>query len=170
VAVALDADIVVRSTRGERRIPARDFYLGPLTTSLEPDELLVAAEWPRAPAQTGAAIEELTYRHGDYAVVGVVSQISHGQDDQVADVRIALFGVDGTPVRATAAERMLTDGGIAALPDAAESAAAACDPASDVTASASYRRRMVAVFTRRAVQAAFRGAGRSTVETTREEG
>ena len=158
VVVALNATLVLRSTRGERRLPASDFYVGPLTTRLEADELLVAAEWVPAGPRTGVAVEELTYRHGDYAVVGVVAQISRGQDGRLSAAHIALFGVGGTPIRAAEAEAILTEGGIASLPDAAAAAEASCDPSSDVTASATYRREMVAVFTRRAVEAAHRRA------------
>jgi CO/xanthine dehydrogenase FAD-binding subunit len=75
--------------------------------------------------------------------------------------------VDATPVRAREAERILVEGGMAAIEEAAASAAAACDPSSDVTASADYRRRMVAVFTRRAVEAAWARA-RDALEAERD--
>ena len=118
-ALALDATIVARSARGERRLPVDGFYVGPLTTILEPDELLVAVELPRAPRGSGVAVEELTYRHGDYAIVGVAVQMVATDDGGVADARIALFGVDATPVRAREAERILVAGGMAAIEEAA---------------------------------------------------
>jgi carbon-monoxide dehydrogenase medium subunit len=157
-ALALDATLVARSARGERRLPADGFFVGPLTTVLEPDELLVAVELPAASSGTGAAVEELAYRHGDYAVVGIAAQVVARASGEVDDARIALFGVDATPVRARAAEAILRADGMAVLDAAAAAAAAACDPSSDVTASAEYRRRMVAVFTRRALERAWERA------------
>jgi CO/xanthine dehydrogenase FAD-binding subunit len=154
VALALGATIVLRSTGGERRVSAEDLFLGPLTTCIEPDELIVAVEWSAAPRRTGASVEELTYRHGDYAVVGVAAQLSLDSDDAIADARLSLFGVGGTPIRAREAESLLVSHGLEGLDDAAAEAARVADPATDATASASYRREMVSVFTRRAVTAA----------------
>jgi carbon-monoxide dehydrogenase medium subunit len=166
VALALDATVVLRSTAGERRVNASDLFLGPLTTGIEPDELIVAVEWPAAPMGTGAAVEELTYRHGDYAVVGVAAQLSLNADGGIADARVSLFGVGGTPIRASEAEKALVSQGLDGLDDAAAEAAGASDPATDATASASYRREMVSVFTRRAVTAAHaRALGRQQEES-----
>jgi carbon-monoxide dehydrogenase medium subunit len=157
-AVALDATLIARSTRGERRLAADGFFVGPLTTTLEPDELLVAVELPVSPPRSGVAVEELAYRHGDYAVVGIAAQVVASAEGGLVDARIGLFGVDATPVRARQAEAILRDGGMAALADAASAAASACEPSDDVTASAAYRRRMVAVFTRRAAETAWHRA------------
>jgi CO/xanthine dehydrogenase FAD-binding subunit len=156
----------LRSPRGTRFVPADDFFLGPLMTALEADELLVAARWPAAGAGTRAVTTELTLRHGDYAIVGVCVQVTPAGDgagetveafDQIADARIGLFAVDGTPVRAREAERALIDGGRASIAEAGALAAAACQPTSDVSASAAYRRRMVDVHVRRALARAIDG-------------
>jgi aerobic carbon-monoxide dehydrogenase medium subunit len=154
VAVALDAEIELRSTSGQRTVPAAEFYLGPLTTVLEDDELLVGVRIPVAPPATGAAALELAYRHGDYAVVGVVAQITRSGDDGVADARVALLSVGPTPIRARAAEAIARSGP-AAFADAGAAAAGESDPSTDATASADYRRRMVAVFVRRALEQAY---------------
>src|SRR5262245_44241232 len=72
VALALDAELVVRSAaRGERRIPASEFFLGYFTTALEPDELLVEIRFPSAPSGTKARFLEAARRSGDFAMVGV---------------------------------------------------------------------------------------------------
>jgi carbon-monoxide dehydrogenase medium subunit len=160
VAVALDALIEVRSSGGERLVPAADFFLGPLTTALEPDELVVGIRLPIAPPRTGAAVLELAYRHGDYAIVGVAAQVTAVPGGGVADARIALFGVGGTPIRAHAAEA-IARAGDAAFADAARRAADESDPVTDATASAAYRRRMVGVFVRRALDEAFGRAART---------
>jgi carbon-monoxide dehydrogenase medium subunit len=167
VAMALAMELELRSPRGTRVVQASDFFLGPLMTALEADELLVAARWRAAPPGTRAVTTELALRHGDYAIVGVCAQVTPGADDpgftgggvgEVADARIGLFAVDGTPVRAREAERAVVERGRAAIPEAGALAAAACEPTSDVSASAAYRRRMVDVHVRRALEALLNGS------------
>jgi CO/xanthine dehydrogenase FAD-binding subunit len=170
VALALDATIVLASTRGERRVDAVDWFQGPLTTGIEPDELIVGVEWRPAPPGTGAAVEELTYRHGDYAIVGVAAQVSVSEAGDLEDVRVALFGVGGTPIRARDAEQVLLGAGLAGLDEAAAAASRAADPATDATASAGYRREMVAVFTRRAVAGAHARAVAARLHFARRSG
>ena len=166
VVLGLDAELSIVSTRGMRTEAAADFFLGPLTSSLEPDEVLAEVRWPAAPPGTGAATLELTYRHGDYAIVGIVAQVTLGPTDLIVDARLALFGVGGTPIRVRAAEQALAADGLTGLDDAAAEAMAAADPVTDATASAEYRRRMVGVFTKRAIRAAFeRAAATRTLES-----
>jgi carbon-monoxide dehydrogenase medium subunit len=166
VALALEMELELRSPRGTRVVEAADFFLGPLMTALEADELLVAARWRVAPLGTRALTTELALRHGDYAIVGVCAQVTPGTDGagvtdgairDVADARIGLFAVDGTPIRAREAERAVVEGGRAAIPEAAALAAGACEPTSDVSATADYRRRMVDVHVRRALEALLDG-------------
>jgi aerobic carbon-monoxide dehydrogenase medium subunit len=159
VVLALGADLVARSVRGDRTIPASEFFLGPLTSSLELDEILVEARWPVCRPATGAATRELTYRHGDYAIVGVAAQVTLGDGPgRIADARLALFGVGATPIRPLEAEAVLVHDGWAGLEEACVRAQEAADPSTDATASAAYRRRMVGVFVRRALEAAIREA------------
>jgi len=164
VALALGAELVVRSTRGERVISADQFFLGPLMTALEPDEMLIAVRIPRMPPRTGTAFFELSRRHGDFAIVGVAVQVTLDESGQIVQAALALCGVGPTPVRARQAEVALagaepTDEQFRA---AGALAAQEIDPASDIHASADYRRRIAAVLVRRALtQAAQRAQGRS---------
>jgi CO/xanthine dehydrogenase FAD-binding subunit len=146
-ALALDAELVVRSAaRGERTIAAADFFQGFLTTALEPDELLVEVRVPGVPAGAGVSFVELARRHGDFAIVGAAAVVSPG------DTRLVFIGVGGAPVRATEAEELLREG--ASYEEAAERAASTLDPASDLHASADYRRRVAKVLARRALEEA----------------
>lgn len=86
--VALDASFHLRSPAGARTLPAEEFFLGPLTTALAPDELLVELEVPPHPAEW--RFVEHARTHGDWALVGAA----------VAGGRTVLFGVGGTPVLA----------------------------------------------------------------------
>ena len=159
VAVATDARIrLVRSGGGERWVPASELFLGPLESDVEPEELAVEVRLPVAPPRTGVSVQELAYRSGDYAVVGVVAQVSLDEAGAFADARTALFGVDATPVRPREAESALLAAGPARIQEAAGIAAASVNPSSDATASADYRREMVAVFFARAVREALERA------------
>jgi aerobic carbon-monoxide dehydrogenase medium subunit len=153
--LALDGRIRASGPAGDRTVPAGDLFAGFLTTTLSPDEVLTTVELPGAPARTGAACIELSRRAGDYALCGVLAQVTL-EDGLAADVRVALFGVGQRPVRARATEEIVRGehpdtNRIAA---AAEYAAEGLDPADDVQATASYRRHLARVLTRRALTVA----------------
>jgi carbon-monoxide dehydrogenase medium subunit len=154
VALALDAEIRLRSVRGERVVAVSDFLLGPMTTTIEPDELAVEVSLVATGSPSGVSVHELAYRDGDYAVVGVAAQVT-GSGERVDDCRIVAFGVDATPVRASAAEALVRDASRAGLEDAARLAQHAAQPMSDAIASADYRSDMISVLCRRALHEAF---------------
>jgi carbon-monoxide dehydrogenase medium subunit len=136
--LASDAVLVARGPAGERRIPAAEFFLGPFTTPLEPDELLTEI---RLPAQTGQdwAFQKFTRRAIDWAMVGVA----------VAGGRVGLVNMGGVPLRASATEAALASGASAA--EAAELAAEGTSPPDEPHATAEYRRHLARVLTRRAL-------------------
>ena len=82
-----------------------------MVTTLDAGEILVAARHPRADADpevsTGAAVLELAYRHGDYAVVGVVAQLAAGADGALRRPRLAVFGIGDVPWRAREVEALI---------------------------------------------------------------
>ena len=151
--LALDARLDVAGRGGRRRtIAARDFFTGHLTTALAPDELLVEVEVP-AMRDAGWAVEELSRRAGDFAVVAVTALIRLDARGRVDDARIAFGGVGPTAVRAPGAEDLLRGGEPTAerLARAADLARAALAPESDAFVSAAYRRLLAGVLARRAL-------------------
>lgn len=164
VAAALDAELVVRGPSGERVLKPDAFFLTYLTTTLEPTELLVEVRLPPWPSGAGWAFEELSRRHGDFAIVGVAAVLQLDQRGQVADTRLACIGAAPTPARARAAEEALRGQPATAesFRAAAELVVAALDPQSDVHASAEYRREVAKVLARRALQAALARATPAT--------
>lgn len=164
VAAALDAELVVRGPSGERVLKPDAFFLTYLTTTLEPTELLVEVRLPPWPSGAGWAFEELSRRHGDFAIVGVAAVLQLDQRGQVADARLACIGAAPTPARARAAEEALRGQPATAesFRAAAELVVAALDPQSDVHASAEYRREVAKVLARRALQAALARATPAT--------
>lgn len=140
-AVALGATIEVRSTRGTRRIPAAEFYLGPYMTTLETDELVTGLTFPDWPPGHVTLFRELAQRPGDFALVGMVGALAL-EGGRIARAGLAWFGMGPTPIRALAAEQMLLGQLPAAIdaPGVAERAVAETAPFDDLRASAEYRR------------------------------
>ncbi len=96
VALVLDAAMLVRSAATERIIPADEFFLGPFTTVLEPDEMLVEVRFP-AETTARAAITEIAPRSGDFALAGVAGKLTTTDDGRIQDVALALVGVGAAP-------------------------------------------------------------------------
>jgi carbon-monoxide dehydrogenase medium subunit len=108
-AVALEADVVMGSARGERRAKAADFFTGLFSTVLEPDEILMAIEVPAAAAADRFAIVEIARRSGDYAMAGVAVKATMAGANITA-VRPVFFGVGDAPVLAQNVARALAGG------------------------------------------------------------
>lgn len=168
VALALDATMVAESRRGQRTIPAREFFQGFLTTALEPDELLVAVRLPAPAARTGAAVAELARRVGDFALAGVVAQVTLDDGDRVGDARVAFVNVADVPYRAAEVESMVRgqrlDGDLAS--EAAALARTLVDPSGDLHADAAYRRHLAGTLLARALTEAV-GAARADARPER---
>ncbi len=152
VMTALDARFLVVSSAGRRTVAARDFFTGPLTTALAPDEIVTEVEAPVTPAH-GWAVEQFARRAGDFGLVTVVALLSVDRRGRAEDARLALGGVAGRPVRAPAAEDALRGQEPTAerLARAAEIARESLDPPSDAFASGAYRRLLAGVLCRRAL-------------------
>jgi len=160
VAVALDAEIGLRGPAGARTVAARDFFRTYLTTSIEPGEIVTELHFPVRPDGAGSAILELARRHGDFALVGVVTEVTL-EAGTIRSARLAAFGVDDVARRLPDAEAVLVgeEPVRELLEHAAAVAAAAVDPATDMHASAGYRRAMTGVLVRRALLSAVAEAG-----------
>jgi carbon-monoxide dehydrogenase medium subunit len=157
VCIALDATLVARSATAERTIAAEDFYLGFMTTSLAPDELLVEVRIPAPAGTLGTAFLEIARRHGDFALVGVAAALALDDDGVITDARLVFTGVGFQPVRAHEAEASLRGkpAGTDAFAAAAEAVSGELQPRTDSHASGDYRRRVASVLARRALQEAM---------------
>jgi carbon-monoxide dehydrogenase medium subunit len=154
VALALDAELVARSGRGDRVIAARDFFLGTMVSALEPDELLVEVRFPRE-VVGGVAFLEISRRHGDFALVGVGAVVRTGADGIVEEARLVFTGVGSGPIR-PAAEARLRGARREAFAEIASAAADELDPVADLHAGAEYRRTVARTLARRALEQASR--------------
>ena len=147
--LVLGARVTVVGPQGSRQIPVAELYDGSYSTTLTADELLVGVEFPGHPQHF--AFAEVCRKHNDFAVLSVAVTGNRRADGRWHDLRIGLGGVADTPVLALDAATRL-DGTSLADEDLA-AAAAAClnviDPATDVRATAEYRRHLVPVHVRR---------------------
>jgi carbon-monoxide dehydrogenase medium subunit len=141
VALTLDATLEVASTRGRRQIAAADFFVGPWTTSMDADELLIRASFPTAGRRAGYAFEEVARRPGDFGLAGAGVALRLGDDLTIAEVAIGLLGMGATPLRAPSAEAVLigTHGDAASLQEISHLAISDGDPRADIHASRRYR-------------------------------
>jgi carbon-monoxide dehydrogenase medium subunit len=157
VMLALDAEMVLHSRSGERRVPAERFFLGTFETAARADELLTAIRVPLVSENRRWGFEEMSQRQGDYALVAVAATFDL-ESGRCAHPRLAYAGVADHAMRIPAVEAAL-DGASpheAAFEAVAAKAAEAVNPPEDVHADAAYRRDLVRSLTRRALTAAAR--------------
>lgn len=165
VALVTDGWMRARGPRGERTIPAADFFVAALTTALAEDELLVEVGIPVLPVGTGWAFTELARRHGDFAMAGTALTVRLDPEGCFSDVRVVVFGVGSAPARVTAAEEVLRG----ERPDPALYRRAGDvvrdtirNPLADIHASGDYRRHLAGVLTERGLAD---GVARATTRT-----
>jgi carbon-monoxide dehydrogenase medium subunit len=158
--LALNAEVVATGPQGARTIPIDQLYVGILTTSMRPDELLTEIRVPLPDPRSSGAYEKLERKVGDYAVIGVGVQVSLNEAGTIASAGIGLCNAGWTSIKATSAEAFLI--GKPAAPDnineAAGLAEAASDPFEDDRGPVDYKRAMVRELTRRALQRALQRA------------
>jgi len=153
--LALGGQVVARKAGAERLIAAEDFFVGHLTTSLAPEEILTEVRFPIPPAGSGWAFEEFNRRHGDFAVAAIAALLV-GAGGRCRKARLVAGGVGPTPIRLKAAEAILEQGRLdeAAFAEAAARAGEAVNPGSDLHASAEYRSNLTRLLTVRALRRA----------------
>lgn len=159
IAMTCDAEIVAVGPSGSRVIKAAEFFLGPLTTALAPDELIVELRLPPWPARRRWAFEEFARQRGAFAIAGVALFY----DDEGGRARNAHIGVIGASSRlhrlvvaeAAVNGRAADESVIVA---AGRAAAAEIDAPDDLEASAAYRRALVGTLVERALANAARRA------------
>ena len=160
-AVALDAEFVLRShssRRGERVVPATDFFEGLMTTALAEDELLCECRVPAAPRRTGWAFREVARRHGDYAHAGLAARLTLAEDGKIATARLVYLSAGEVPMSAPRACAMLEgeEPSEGLFAEAASTAARdEIDPSDDIHATAAFKRHLAEALTRRALATAL---------------
>lgn len=156
VMLALGAEVVIKSSTGERTIPVSELLVDIFTTSLEPTEMITEIRVPRTPAHSGGTYLKMERRVGDFATVATAVHLTL-DNGTVKRAGIALTAVGAKNIQATAAEEALagSEPTAEAFEEAARLAAEASEPSSDVRGSAEYKRAMVRIFVRRGLDRAL---------------
>jgi aerobic carbon-monoxide dehydrogenase medium subunit len=146
-AVALCANIIVRSAEKERRIPADEFFLGLYTTAMRAEEIVMACEFPLIQAQQKHDFSELARRHGDYALAGLAVCSEPGKQ------RFVFLGISDRPVRALHAESIVSATGLTkeSIDEAVASLKSELEPMADLTHNEDSKLHLAGVLLRRAL-------------------
>jgi carbon-monoxide dehydrogenase medium subunit len=157
VLLALDAEIVARSTRGEHVYGADGFFTGAFATALADDELITEIRLPGPRDDVGSAYVSLTQRASGYSIVGVAAVVIKEGGSAITKANVALTGVADTPYRAKAVEAALigNEGTAEAIAAAAAHATDGVTVNADIHADSEYRSAMAVTYTKRAIAAAL---------------
>lgn len=160
VVIATGATLVATSVSGQREITADDFFQGYLDTALRSDEILTEVTFPAWPEHAAGSVVEVARRHGDYALVGLVTRLEL-DGDSITDASLAFFGAASTAIRVTAAEQALIG-----KPCSTDTFAAAAtivsselQPPADIHGTTAYRKHLAGTLTRRGLDAAVAKIG-----------
>ncbi len=158
--LAFEASLVAVGPEGERIIPVDDFFQDTFSTALGSSEILKEIRLPAPAPRSGGAYKKLKRKTGDFAIVSAAAQLTLEPSGVVAAVRLCLGAVGPTPLRAKRAEGSLLGKSPreAAFREAGRIASQEAQPTSDIHGSEAYKRAMVAVLSRRALEAAVNRA------------
>jgi aerobic carbon-monoxide dehydrogenase medium subunit len=159
IALTCEAEVAVVGTAGPRTIKAENFFLGPLTTALAPDEIIIEIRFPAWPAGRRFGFREFARRRGDFAMAAAA--LWYDEDAGLArNAHVGVIGVGDRPQRLATVEAVLNGRAIdeVVIAQAEAAAAAAVDPQSDIHASADYRRALTGVMVERALRDAAKAA------------
>lgn len=154
----LGGTVKVRGASGEREIPAQDCFVGPLESSVAPDELAVSAFFPNPPVGAGTAFQELARRHGDYAMAGVAVVVTV-DDGTITGATAGFVGVGYVPIVVDLGDTVVGQARADLDLDAAvELCRERIDPDEDIHATADYKRHLAGVLLERTLRQAAEGA------------
>ncbi len=155
--VALEAALTIVGPRGERVVPARDFFKDAFTTAIEPVEVLKEIRVPLPAGRCAGAYLKLSRRGTDFAVVSAAAILWRDGDGLCQDARVVLGGLGTIPIRAGKTEGLIRGKRVTPglIGEAADAAVEGVDALSDVQADSQYRLDVARVYARRSIQTAW---------------
>ncbi len=155
VAVTLRADIMLATPDGPTSMPADDFFIGPMLTTIGQGECVSAIRFPVWPQpRIGVGFFEISARRSDFAFVAAAAQVALDDDGRCLDAALGVGGVGDRPLRLDVSSLVGTELDAASIADAVNAASDNLEAMSDLHASAAYRRRVARVLCIRAVEQA----------------
>jgi carbon-monoxide dehydrogenase medium subunit len=154
IVVTCDAEITAVGTAGSRVIAARDFFLGALVTSLEPDEIITEIKLPAWPARRRWGFQEFARRRGDFAMAAAALFYDEDASGKASNAHVGIIGVGDLPLRLTEVEAALNARAIdeTTMARAAEVTSATVNAQADIHASVAYRRSLAGTMVERALR------------------
>jgi CO/xanthine dehydrogenase FAD-binding subunit len=168
VAVTLGADIMLATTHGPVSVPADDFFIGPMVTSIGQGQCVSAIRFPVWPhRRIGTGFFEISARGSDFAFVAAAAQIALDEEDRCVEIALGLGGVCDRPARLDVSSLIGTKLDTAAVSETVNAAAVDLDAMSDLHASAGYRRRVAVTLCIRALEQARADAAAKPAKAAR---
>ena len=161
IMTALGATLVVRGPKGERTVPASQFFKGIYSTALAPDEILTEVRVPIPPPRSGGAYLKLKRKVGDFAAAAAAVQVTLDAKGGIERASVALTNAGATPIEAADAAKYLAGKALddKVIAEASRLAAAKSAPSADRRGSVEYKKEMARVLTGRALRKAVARAG-----------
>jgi carbon-monoxide dehydrogenase medium subunit len=155
VMLAVRAELVARSSEGERTIPIDELFVGPFMTTLQAGEIVTEVRVPDPGERAGGTYMKLERKVGDFATAGVAVHVSM-DNGNVGQAGIGITGTGATNLRAEAAEQALVGQPLTdeAIDEAARLTAEAAEPRDDVRGTEEYKRNAIRVLTARGLRKA----------------
>jgi CO/xanthine dehydrogenase FAD-binding subunit len=168
VAVMLCAEIMLATTGGPASMPADDFFIGPMVTSIGQGECVSAIRFPVWPhKRIGVGFFEISARKSDFAFVAAAAQVALGDDGRCLDIALGVGGIGDRPLRLDVSPLVGTKLDPASVTETVHAAAVELDATSDLHASAAYRRRVAVTLCIRALEKARVDASAKPAESAR---
>jgi CO/xanthine dehydrogenase FAD-binding subunit len=161
-AVTLGAEVSIASAQGERSVPADDFFIGAMLTTLEQGECIRAIRFPIWPhKRIGTGFFEISARRSDFAFVAAAAQVALDDEGRCIDIALGVGGLGDRPLRLDVSSLVGIKLDAASVSDAVHAASLELDANSDLHASAAYRRRVAVTLGIRALEQARTDAQRA---------
>ncbi len=160
VAVTLGAEIMLATPDGPSSMPADDFFIGPMLTTIAPGECVSAVKFPVwEHKRIGVGFFEVSARRSDFAFASALAQVALDEDGRCVDIALGVGGVGDRPLRLDVSPLLGTRLDATSVAEAVHAVASDMDASSDLHASASYRRRVAITLGKRAIEQARTEAG-----------
>jgi len=158
--LALGGELHLSGPKGDRRLAAEEFFLGPMTTAIEPTEILTEIRVPVFSQRYGSAYLKMAQQASGFAMVGIAVWLRLGRNRIVEDIGVGVTGLDAKPFRAHAVEERLRGNKLTPklIEESAFHVADGVEPLEDLHASAEFRAHLARVYTCRAIQEAVKSA------------
>jgi carbon-monoxide dehydrogenase medium subunit len=158
--LALGGELKLRGPKGERIVGAEEFFVGPMTTAIEANEILTEIRVPAFQRRSGSAYLKMAQQASGFAIVGVAVSLRLDAKARCEEAGVGITGLSDKPVRAHAVEARLRGNKLTSklIEASAAQAAERIDPLEDLHAAAPFRAHLARVYAARAIQQAAKRA------------